>query len=129
ILSLDRGSGLQTHINGDGYNSSRMHCGSGPVRFDAATKMNMRLEYFQGPPTHIALVMMWRPWNGSASDPMCGKQGGDVGGDSNNYFWDTTKVPSQATANYQALLNRGWRPLESSNFVLPEGYTNPCTQQ
>lgn len=129
IVSLDQGSGYQTYIDGDGFNSSRFQCGTTPVNIQAASKIPVRVRYFQGPPTHIALVMMWRPWNGSAADPFCGKQGSDFGQDANNFFFDSTKIPSTPTSNYQALLNRGWRPLETSNFELPAGVTNPCSQQ
>ncbi|HEX4922657.1 MAG TPA: hypothetical protein VFV50_01175 [Bdellovibrionales bacterium] len=121
VFTIREGSTDSVILNNDGYNSSRLRCATRPVAFDAATKLPMRLEYFQGPPTHISLVFMWRPWpaDGNWRDPLCGMQGDE-------FFFDYTQTPSQPTVNYNDLLSRGWRPLDPSNFVLPDGYTNPC---
>jgi hypothetical protein len=115
-------------INQDGYNSSRFGCSTQPITFSAGEKKPFRLRYFQSPRTHIALVMMWRPWQGGSSpDPLCGKQGTDFGQDANNFFFNTNDPSSPATNNFNDLKARGWQVIAPEHFTLPDGVTNPCS--
>lgn len=115
-------------INQDGYNSSRLGCAISPVVFNSTEKKPIRIRYFQSPRTHIALMLLWRPWQGgSSSDPLCGKQGGDFGQDSNNFFFDTN-ADSAPTSNFTVLTSRNWEVVAPQHFSLPSGTTNPCVQ-
>ena len=69
ILSLDG----QQVVNFDGYHSPQWGCGSTPVQLNLSEQHSLNLQYFQGPPTQLALRMMFRPYNPSGS---CDDNGG-----------------------------------------------------
>jgi hypothetical protein len=121
VLTINENGTDTVIINNDGYHPTRFGCAQRPVTFTTSTQMPMELKYFQGPPTHIALTLMWRPWpaDGNWQDPACGITGDEV-------YFDYNQTPSQPTVVYQGMLARGWRPLDANNFVLPGGFTNPC---
>lgn len=134
VMSMDFGSGLQTVIDDDGDHPTRMGCAVAAVDMKATDKIPFVLDYYQGPRFHIALTLLWRPWPMSAADPtqpaslaeatdaFCGRQG-------NSFYFDSTQDPPAPTANYQALLARGWEPLAPENYLLPEtGAVNPCNE-
>jgi hypothetical protein len=81
----------------------------------------MKIDYYQGPRYHIALVPIWRKVNSSTpNDPLCGKNG-------NNYFFDPDHN-SMPLAAYNQLASRGWYPLGVANFsVTQDTDYNPCT--
>ncbi len=121
MLTIGEGATEKVLINNDGTHSTKMKCATEPVRFDSNTRLPARIEYFQGPRTHIALNLMWRPWpaSGQVNDPACDQSG-------NDYFWDSTQNPSVPSANYNALVARGWQPMSANNFYLEPGAVNPC---
>jgi hypothetical protein len=126
ILKLDpNGGGFATHINNDGLTPTRMGCATSTVTLDAASRLPMQLDYYQGPRTHIALMLLWReiPDDADASalaDPACGTFG-------NDRFFNSAANPPVPTAVFQGLLNRGWKVLGPENFLLPERFDrNPC---
>lgn len=115
-----------TIIDNDGYHPTRMGCGTQSVYFDAGTEYNFRMKYFQGPKYHISLVPMMRPLPAKASDdvdPECGKQG-------NSRYFDSTQSPPKPQSAYLGLLDRGWAPLNTGNYSLPDGEEdNPCEEE
>ncbi|MEQ1876146.1 MAG: hypothetical protein ABL958_05835 [Bdellovibrionia bacterium] len=120
VLTLGAGSGASELINNDETHSTTMKCATQPVYFDATSRLPAKIEYFQGPRTHIALMLMWRPWPaGGPADPECDQSG-------NDYFFDSTQNPSAPTAVYNGLLARGWKPMSAENFYLESGVVNPC---
>lgn len=134
VLRMDFGSGLETVIDNDGDHPTRMGCAVAPVAMTSADKIPFVLDYYQGPRYHISLVLMWRPWPMSSEDPsqpaslaeatdaFCGVQG-------NSFYFDSKQDPPAPTANYEALLSRGWAPLAAENYLLPEeDDVNPCNE-
>lgn len=122
VLSMDFGSGFQTIVNNDGNHPTRFGCATASVQMQSADQIPFILDYYQGPRYHIALILMWRPWSISAADPFCGVQG-------NSFYFNSTTNPPTPSANYNALLSRGWEPLQPENYLLPAaGQTNPCNE-
>ncbi len=108
-------------INDDGTHPTTMACATTPLVLNSYDTVPMQLEYYQGPRYQIALQLLWRPWptSGSAVDPLCGTSG-------NYQFFDPDNIPSTPEQNYLNLESRGWKPLTSSNYVIPNGGSNPC---
>jgi hypothetical protein len=116
-------------VDNDGWHPTRMGCATAPVNLAAGDKLPFRLDYFQGPRYHISVVLMWRPWPSdpaAETDPLCGASG-------NSFFFDSTQDPPAPTANYSALLDRGWKVVAPENLSLPiaDGggqAENPCNE-
>lgn len=112
-------------VNNDGWHSTRMGCATAPINLAAGEKLPFTLDYFQGPRFHISLVLMWRPWPtnpADETDPLCGSAG-------NSFWFDSTQDPPAPTANYDALLARGWKVVAPENLSLPgEAEENPCNE-
>jgi hypothetical protein len=134
VMNMDFGSGSQEIINNDGDHPTRMGCAVAPVEFKAGDKIPYVLDYYQGPRYHISLVLMMRPWPMSSADPtqpasveeardaFCGVQG-------NSFYFNSAANPPEPTANYAAMLTRGWAPLAPENYLLPEtDAVNPCNE-
>lgn len=122
ILDMDFGSGMQEVVNNDGQHPTRMGCGMAPVHL-SQQPIPFELNYNQGPRYHIALMVMVRPWpeNGDPNDPQCGKYG-------NSMYFNSQEDPPRAAPAYDGLLERGWRPLEPQNYLLPlDKIQNPCS--
>ena len=121
----DGNGGYNIIVNDDGTHSTRMGCATQPIYLDRTTKIPMVMEYYQGPRYHIALVAMWRPWPGDASDttvandPYCGQQG-------NNLFFDPTQDPPAPQEPFYELLANNWKVLENANYYFPQQAQNPC---
>jgi hypothetical protein len=133
-LHMDFGGGYQNVVNNDGQHPTRMGCAVMPVQLGADDKIPFVLDYNQGPRFHISLILMWRPWPDSPSSPgtpatlaeaqdaFCGVQG-------NSFYFDSTQNPPTPSANYNALLSRGWEVVENENYLLPEeNEVNPCNE-
>jgi len=123
-FSLDpmSNNNFTTLIDDDGTHPSLMKCANSPISLSRGQQIPMKLQYFQGPRYHIALMLMWRPWpakSADVQDPLCGSEG-------NNQFFDPNTVPSTPTQNYQDLLARGWKPLVPGNYIIPDLSFNPC---
>lgn len=112
-------TGIGDVVNNDGITPTRFAYAAQPIQMNHSTSLPAEILWTQGPRMHIALILMWRQWNGSAYDPAGGMYG-------NDYWFNSLNTPSTPTANYQGLLNRGWRPLEANNFWLRDDEVNPC---
>lgn len=106
-------------INNDQAHSTKMGCAANGIYLDAASKLTIRLRYFQGPRTQIANVMMIQFLGNTATPPtevLCAQEGTDK-------FWNSMSVPQQAVLDLQS---RNWAPPTADNFVLPNNQVNPC---
>jgi hypothetical protein len=112
----------QQLIDNDGPHSNTLGCATQTVSLSAGQSIPLHVEYFQGPPVRLGLILFWRQISAgqSLSDSLCGVEEGD-----SYYFTDSSSGP-QPTQNYQNLLSRGWQVVPPSAFVLPSGTSNPC---
>lgn len=122
ILSLANnidGENYQVVVNNDGDHPTKMGCGP-IVPMTKSTNLSMKIDYYQGPRYHIALIPLWREVNSSsAPETLCGQLG-------NSLFFDPNHN-SNPLAAYMQLLARGWRPLAAANYsVSPSTQYNPC---
>ncbi len=117
ILRMDRGDGeMDVLIDNDGDHPTRMACAQEALELGVGEAIPFELDWHQGPRYHIALMVLWRPWPESpaaVNDTECGRQGND------RYFNSRNDPPTPQPA-YLSLLDRGWRPLEASNYLLPK---------
>lgn len=107
-------------VNNDGDHPTKMGCSTYRLNMTRSTQKLIQLDYYQGPRFHISVIPMWRKVQpGQVSpDPQCGQNG------NNMYFDEFTSQPKPA---YNNLLARGWKPLNTSNYSLPESAIfNPC---
>lgn len=125
LIEVDRGSGWEVVVNDDGVHPTKMACSTAPVRLLQSEGLPLRVRYYQGPRFHIALTMLWRPWD--ASDPARPINDVECGRSGNSRYFDSTKVPPQPTATYNGLLARGWSVVPPDRFSLPSHIaSNPC---
>jgi hypothetical protein len=123
----ENGSGYTQLINNDGFTPTRMRCASRAISLNSASRLPMKLDYFQGPRYHVSLVILWREIVGDEisnpallSDVACNQSG-------NSLFFDSTQVPSAPTEMWYGMLDRGWRVLSTDNYYLPAHIrANPC---
>ncbi len=114
-------------INNDGTHPQKMGCSMPGTYLTLNTNSDVRyrITYFQGPRYHISLMLLWKHLAPGeevlAADPLCG-QGG------NDFFHNSRVVPSVPTANWDALVSRGWNTVPAENFHLPTGSVNPCAE-
>ncbi len=102
-------------VMNDGVHPTVLTCGSSPITInDQPTALNF--QYFQGPRYEIAMVLLWRPWNGSASDPMC---------DSRMGFFNTSTTPSTPTAKWIDVMSR-WEVVPANMLYMDANDENPC---
>jgi hypothetical protein len=133
VLS-DDGSLLEVSTDGGPFSKlvdnnlvtpSRLACASRTVDMTYDTRMPIRLDYFQGPRYHVALIILWRSIPDHATDAdladvACGLSG-------NGKFFDSTQNPPAPTGTWQGLMNRGWKVLSPENYMLPAHMrSNPC---
>ncbi|MCC7404089.1 MAG: hypothetical protein IT288_06780 [Bdellovibrionales bacterium] len=108
-------------VNNDGTHPTRMGCGTFPVEVQQGQYLPIEVDYYQGPRYHISLIVMWRPWNGSAADAECGRSG-------NSRYFDYTQDPPTPKAAYQGLLDRGWQVVSPAHYRLEQPVENPCNE-
>lgn len=118
ILTVNDADRTFVNVNNDGNHPTRMACGATPVTVSADRGVNFELKYYQGPRKHIALILLWREWNGSGEDSLCGKQG-------NSYFFDSTTSPSTPLQPWKDLMNR-WEVVPADVFKISNDESNPC---
>ncbi|MCC6276818.1 MAG: fibronectin type III domain-containing protein [Oligoflexia bacterium] len=113
-------AGYRVLVNNDGVHPTRLGCSTTPVYFSGEAEMPMKIDYYQGPRFHIALMLLYRPWPTvhPVNDPHCGTQG-------NSRFFDSTQNPPTPQAAYNDLMSRGWKQATWKNYKLP-GFNNPC---
>lgn len=119
VSQSETGEDFSIKVNNDGDHPTQMGCGP-IVHMTQSTRLNMKIDYYQGPRYHIALVPMWRRVNSSSSEPLCGHNGNNL------YFNPDSNSAPQAAFNQ--LLSRGWYPLSVANYSVTAATDyNPCT--
>lgn len=113
ILWLDEGNGLQEIVNNDGHTPTRMKCGAA-VQLNRASRIPMRMKYFQGPKDEIAVTLLWRKV-GSGNNEGCDSASGWFSG-------------GQPTNKYNRLLAQGWKVMGPNNFQMKEVIPNNCSK-
>lgn len=127
VMQMDDHGVFRTVVNNDGTHPTKMACANEAVYFDANTRLPVKINYYQGPRYHIAMMLMWRKVADASAaslvESQCGKSG-------NSYFFNSNVSPPAPSSNYAGLINRGWKVLSADNYLLPPGHndTNPCTQ-
>jgi hypothetical protein len=101
----------ETHINNDGNSPTRMKCSSRIIDMKQGKKIPIELSYYQGPKYHIASMLIWRKASQAGQDSYCNKSG-------NNYFFNPDN--NSAPLKWLDLAARGWKVLNSENYLLPE---------
>jgi hypothetical protein len=123
ILRIKQGETWQDIVNDDGTHPSKFACASSAIEMTTASKIPMKLDWYQGPRYHISLIMLWRKVEAGTTlaDSECGRMG-------NSRYFNSTQNPPISQTAWHGLMDRGWKPLNSRNFILNESApTNPCT--
>ncbi len=111
-------------INNDGAHSTKMKCASEALAMTKDSKIPMTYFYNQGPRTEIANVLIWRKKVGESAEVtphrLCGIS-------DNSKYWNPQD--SAAGEHWNALVQDGWKVVDSSNFELPDSQVNPCATQ
>lgn len=103
--------GWETHINNDGDTPTRMKCSSRLVNMKKDKKIAMELLYYQGPRYHISNMLIWRKASQAGKDAFCNQSG-------NEFFFNPNN--NSAPVKWLDLAARGWKVLNSENYLLPE---------
>jgi hypothetical protein len=156
VLNLDlQGNGVLTPIvNNDYWHGAIMQCSSQAVYMTPGQTINMNLQYFQGAPVSIAMMILWRQVasENPPYDPFCSATSisVDANGDPElnsietctgidcanmggpNYFTESANGSTQNSL-FNNLLSSGgtgneaWQVLNSDNYLLPATWgPNPC---
>jgi len=110
----------QVLINNDGNHPTRLGCHLSGINLNANSRVPLRIRYYQGPRTHIALSLLWRlvPAGQESQPPAeanCGRTGNDL------YFGNVLQGPANLTDyEYGKMVQRGWKAIDSGNFILDE---------
>ncbi len=110
----------QKIVANDGDHPTRLGCGQ-RLTLNHESELVVKMDYYQGPRYHIAMIPMWRKVTAStANEPRCGETG--------NEHWFDYNDNSKPKAAYNSLLTRGWKPIHADNWNLPAyAVFNPCT--
>lgn len=104
-------SGTQLLINNDGLHSTKVGCmgANQALLLNAETRIPLKIQYFQGPRTQIAMSLFWRKVSSPTADrsQYCDNQGED------NWGFGRPQ-------HYQKLMIDGFKPLLPENFILNE---------
>lgn len=120
-MDLNSDGELEEAINNDAYHSPRLMCYSSFVEMTAQSKINMRLRYFQGPRTTIALTFVMKKVDPAnfEQDDLCGQT------DSAEFRWfgeatsSADYQPDYVNSPFGQLLSRGWFIPNQDMFLLP----------
>jgi hypothetical protein len=127
IFSASEVNGNTASVQNDGNHNDIFACSSHSVNLQPGAPVSFQMDYYQGPPQRLALILLWRkvdPNNpATLQDTLCGS--GTTGHGTYFFAPDSQGVP-QPTANYNAILSHGWQVVPSANFVLPAGTLNSC---
>ena len=126
VMKINNNGNWSEVINNDGDHPTRMGCSSQRITMTRDTKLDAEFLYYQGPRYHISNVLLWRKLTdaqAAGQDSACGATG--------NEYWFDPNHGSKPTAQFSALLNRGWNVVSQGNFYLPKESTettqyNPC---
>jgi len=123
ISIKDENGNYVVAVDNDGLHPTRMGCGT-TVNMTADTRLEVQLDYFQGPRWHISVIPMWRKvTDATVAESRCDQQGNHLFFDFNN---NSTPQPA-----YNELLTRDWAPIKADNWEIPgesENAFNPCTE-
>jgi hypothetical protein len=108
-------------INSDGDHPTRTGCAVKTLDLKYGDSIPIELNYYQGPRTEIAAVMMWRKVASIsvANDTSCGMQG-------QRTFFDYLNESKPQVA-YTDLLARGWKPIAPTNYRINAPSTTVVT--
>lgn len=105
-------------ISNDNDHSTRLGCATDGVNLTSSSRIPVRLKYFQGPRTRIALTLVWRKID--PTDPNA-KKDKDCGYAHNTYYFGSnTLQPDLNNSGFGEMKKRGWKVLAPENFILPE---------
>ena len=97
-------------INNDGVHSNQVGCTAigGEISMKKETRLPIKIEYYQGPRTQIALSVLWRRVLTASSQPSsnCGFS------TSNSSAWH-----DQSTGMYKKLKDEGFTVLTENNYI------------
>ena len=118
-MEVGEGANAYTYLESSGIQATKMTCSTGTVSLNRSISLPVKIKYFQGPRTEIALTFLWRK-AGSSRDSLCGAMGRDK-------FFDYRNNPSTPQTAYNDLIARGWNVVPAHVFRLPrDEYMNPC---
>ncbi len=110
IIEIQNQSGTyQVLVDNDGPHGTQLGCAKYRIHLTNKSRIPIRVSYFQGAPTQVALMLMWRPWTRENSH--CGEWGLD------KYFGPG--MDDFENYAYGELLDLGWKPLRESNLLQP----------
>ncbi|MCB0391941.1 MAG: hypothetical protein KDD58_11660 [Bdellovibrionales bacterium] len=115
LLNLDSGELL---VNNDGEHSTQMKCGA-TILLEKNKPINLRLRYYQGPRTSVALTMLIRKVSSSNSSIHCNQKSDheffySSGDDKNNNV-----TPNLEDFWFGDLIDAGWVVPTVDNYKLP----------
>lgn len=104
-------------IDNDGTHSTRFGCDKVGMSLDANSRIPMRIKYYQGPRTEIALHLVWRKLDSetaSTADTACGKTG------TSTFYGNDLANPDLVNYEFGKMVKRGWKTMAPENFILQE---------
>jgi hypothetical protein len=116
---------LDSLIEDEGSHGTHLECATRAIPMDSTTRMPVEINWHQGPPFHVAIMLIWRKVSGTSAslqDNYCG-----VSSISGGYF-DPSTVPSTPGQGWLDLQAHGWKVLAPSNFLMPGNQTNHCSK-
>ncbi len=114
IFKIFKGGRWVEIVSNDYEHPTRLQCPNEAVAFDADTRLEIELDYFQGPKYFVALTLMWRRLDSSSTpEPLCGEFGEE-------FFFGPDLDDFSSTYGWGQLIERGWRPLSETNFISPK---------
>lgn len=111
-------------INNDGNHSTRMGCPYRTIHLTKASKVPIKLLYYQGPRYYITNVLVWKKhrqaktWKEPSKHSLCGYLG-------NNFFYSASNGKKSVGMSFLELT--GWKTISSQNYKMPEQTSNPCS--
>jgi len=120
---LNDNGNFQTIIDNDGYHSPRLKCASQELSLQTGKKIPLRLRYYQGPRTTIALTLVMRKLTTgelAGLDTDCDFTDSGSGRWFGGVTTDPGYVPDLKNSKFGALLARGWFIPPKAMFALPE---------
>jgi hypothetical protein len=111
-------AGLRNLISHDGLRAPSVGCPTNgeALQLDSASRLPIRIRYYQGPREDIAISVFWKKVD--ASTPANNLAALKCGQQRTSDFYSAT--PGAVPVGYQALFDLGYRPLQEGNFILNE---------
>ncbi|MCB0412054.1 MAG: hypothetical protein KDD22_05975, partial [Bdellovibrionales bacterium] len=98
-------------VDNDYTHPTRLGCGTKAIYLKPGEKLPLRIDYYQGPRQHIALVLLWKKLSSPnfAADPLCGHEG-------NSEFFGSNYKDFSNGSRYGQLMERGWEVVPTTNL-------------